>query len=99
MLNFRSYSMKQEEIFVKDNWYNCLQNANTLIPAFRLKIKENENKDIIVVYLKTLNYYTEKNARISHEGNTNENDTPLGNPTMEIPSSENSQNRSNLSST
>ena len=44
--NFRSYCMKLEDIFVKDNWYNCLQNANTLIPAFKLKIKENENKEI-----------------------------------------------------
>ena len=83
--------MKQEDIFVKDNWYNCLQNANTLIPAFKLKIKENENKDIKVVYLKTLNYFREENARISHEANSNENDTPLEIPIMEIRSSENSQ--------
>ena len=67
-------------------------------PAIKLKIKENENKDIKVVYLKTLNYFREENARISHEANSNENDTPLEDPTMEIPSSENSQNRGNLSS-
>ena len=97
--HFRSYSMKQEDIFVKDDWYNCLQNVNTLIPAFKLKTKENENRDIKVVYLKTLNYFREENARISHEANSNENDTTLANPTMEIPSSQNSQNRGNLSST
>ena len=96
--HFTFYSMKQEDIFVKDNWYNCLQNANTLIPAFKLKIKENENKDIKVVYLKILNYFREENAGISHEANSNENDTPFKNPTMEIPSSENSQNRGNLPS-
>ena len=96
--HFRSYSMKQEDIFVKDNWYNCLQNANTLIPAFKLKIKENENKDIKVVYLKALNYFRKENVGISHEANSDEYDTPLENPTMEIPSSENSQNRGNLSS-
>ena len=84
---------------MKDDWYNCLQNVNTLIPAFKLKTKENENRDIKVVYLKTLNYFREENARISHEANSNENDTTLANPTMEIPSSQNSQNRGNLSST
>ena len=78
--HFRSYSMKQEDIFVKDNWYNCFQNPNTLIPAFKLKIKENENKDIKVVYLKTLNYFREENARLSHEANSNENGTHLENP-------------------
>ena len=96
--HFRSYNMKQEDIFVKDNWYNCLQNADSLIPAFKLKIKENENKDIQIVYLKTLNYFRKENARISHEARSNENDIPLENPTMEIPSSGNSQSRSNLSS-
>ena len=64
--DFRNYCMKQEDIFVKDNWYNCLQNTNTLIPAFKLKIKENGKKDIKVVYLKTLNYFREENTRISH---------------------------------
>ena len=43
--------MKQEGIFVKDSWYNCLQNANILIPVFKLKMKQNENKGIKVVYL------------------------------------------------
>ena len=83
---------------MKDNWYNCLQNANTLILAFKLKIKENENKDIKVVYLKALNNFRKENVGISHEANSDEYDTPLENPTMEIPSSENSQNRDNLSS-
>ena len=96
--HFRSHSMRQENIFVKDDWYNFLQNADSLIPAFKLKIKENENKDIKIVYLKTLNYFREENARISHEASSNENDNSFENPTMEISSSENSQNRSNLSS-
>ena len=90
--------MKQEDIFVKDNRYNCLQNADSLIPAFKLKIKENENKDIKIVYLKTLNYFREANARIPHEASSNENDNSLENSAMEISSSENIQNRSNLSS-
>ena len=47
--HFRPYNTKQEDIFVKDNWYNCLQNADSLIPVFKLKIKENENKDIKIV--------------------------------------------------
>ena len=96
--HFRSHSMRQENIFVKDDWYNFLQNADSLIPAFKLKIKENENKDIQIVYLKTLNYFRKENARISHEARSNENDILLENPTMEIPSSGNSQSRSNLSS-
>ena len=90
--------MKQEGIFVNNNWCNCLQNANSLIPTFKLKIKENENKDIKFAYLKTLNYFREENASISHEAKSNENDTTLENPTMEIPSFENNQNISNLSS-
>ena len=90
--------MKQEDIFVKDNWHNCLQNAYSLIPAFKLKIKETENKDIKFVYVKTLNYFREENASISHEAKSNENDTTLENPTMEILSFENRQNISNLSS-
>ena len=77
---FRSYNMKQEDIFVKDNWYNCLQNADSLIPAFKLKIKENENKDVKIVYLKTLNYFRDENARISHEFSSNKNDNSLENP-------------------
>ena len=93
--HFRSYNSKKEDIFVKDNWYNCLQNADSLIPAFKLKIKENENKDIKIVYLKTLNYFRE-NARISHKASSNENDNSFENPTMEISSSENIQNRSNF---
>ena len=96
--HFRSYSMKQEDSFVKDNWYNCLQNANSLIPAFKLKIKENENKDVKFVYIKTLNYFREENASISHEAKSNENDATLENPIMENPSFENNQNISNLSS-
>ena len=83
----------------------CSQTINTVKEeaAFnKLKtstnLKGNEKKDIKVVYLKTLNYFAEENARISHEANSNKNDTPLDNPTMEIPSSENSQNRGNLSS-
>ena len=83
---------------MKDNWNNCLQNANTLVLAFKLKIKENENKDVKVVYLKALNYFRKENVGISHEANSDEYNTPLENPTMEIPSSENSQNRGNLSS-
>ena len=94
--HFRSYNMKQD-IFEKDNWYNCLQNADSLIPEFKLKTKENENKNIKIVHLKTLNYFREENARISHEASSNENDNSFENPTMEISSSENSQNRSNLS--
>ena len=90
--------MKQEDIFVKDDWHNCLQNAYSLIPAFKLKIKENENKDIKFVYVKTLNYFREENASISHEAKSNENDVTLENPTMEILSFENRQNISNLSS-
>ena len=77
---------------------NCLQNANSLIPAFTLKIKENENKDIKFVFLKTLNYFREENVSISHEAKSNENDATLENPTVEIPSFENNQNISNLSS-
>ena len=69
-----------------------------MIPAFKLKIKENENKDIKIVYLKTLNYFREANTRIPHEASSNENDNSLENSAMEISSSENIQNRSNLSS-
>ena len=79
--HFRSYDISKELKFVEDCWENsCLKNPDVLIPAFKIKI-ENDEGIPSIIFLKTLNKY---NTTILHE-NTTENSMlqPLNNMNIE----------------
>ena len=58
MHHFRSWSIKEETKFIKECWSTCLEQKNTLIPTFKLKIK-NDNESTIH-YLTTLAHFKEE---------------------------------------
>ena len=55
--HFRTYDISEELKFVEDCWKNsCLKYPNVLIPAFKIKIEDDEGIPSII-FLKTLNKY------------------------------------------
>ena len=49
--HYRSFTAKEEPTYVKQCCYKCLDNANSIIPAEKIKVDNEEKK------LKTLNYF------------------------------------------
>ena len=60
--HFRSTTLKNENLYLKECWNKCLDEKNKLIPAFKLKLPGNN-----IVYLKTLHSFADKIAMITSE--------------------------------
>ena len=42
--HFRSFTAKEEATYVKQCWFKCLESANSLIPAEKIKVDKEEKK-------------------------------------------------------
>ena len=57
-------------MYLKECWEACLENKNTLIPAYKLKV-EGHDKNIKILYVTTLKYFAEKSEMMSMKTNNN----------------------------
>ena len=58
LYHFRSSSIKEICTYVKNCWEKSLENANMLIPAYKIKIY-NTNDTTEIIKLSTLNYFND----------------------------------------
>ena len=58
LYHFRSSSIKEICTYIKNYWEKSLENANMLIPAYKIKIY-NTNDTTEIIKLSTLNYFND----------------------------------------
>ena len=97
--HWRSYTMKDEIIYLQQCWEKCLENMHSIIPAHKIRIK-NSNGNINFILLNTLEYFrkmhpenletnetlneTDINFEVAHTSKENFSLTPIPNQNLNL---------------
>ena len=97
--HWRSYTMKDEIIYLQQCWEKCLENMHSIIPAHKIRIKNSDGK-INFILLNTFEYFrnmhpenletnetlneTDINFEIANTSKENFNLTPIPNQNLNL---------------
>ena len=58
--HWRTYTMKDEIIYLQQYWEKCVENMHSIIPAYKIRIKNSDGKNSFIL-LNTLEYFRSMN--------------------------------------